>query len=93
MNSWYFFDGGAVTEQQMKKFKEEAEKQLEEITKTRELHFMLSLSIGYYSTVLCYQTQIGLLLSNADSLMYEDKDKRRKSVSENDILLRKDKKT
>ena len=85
-----FLDTTGLTEESIR---DRIEKQLEEITKTRELHFMLSLSIGYYSTVLCYQTQIGLLLSNADSLMYEDKDKRRKSVSENDILLRKDKKT
>ncbi len=66
------------------------DRRLEETLKSKTLPFKLSLSIGYYSTVLCYQTQIGLLLSCADSLMYEEKDKRRKSISEDDILLRKD---
>ncbi len=69
------------------------DRQLEETLRSKPLSFTLSLSIGYYSTVLCYQTQIGLLLNCADSLMYEDKNKRRKSISEDDILRRKDQKT
>jgi diguanylate cyclase (GGDEF)-like protein len=61
---------------------------LEEILAARPLPFMLSLSIGYHSTVLHYQTQIGRLLSCADSLMYEEKARRRSTISEDDILLR-----
>ena len=69
------------------------DRRLAETTETKPIPFTVSLSIGYYSTVLCYQTQIGLLLSNADSLMYADKDKRRKHISGDDILHLKDKKT
>ena len=69
------------------------DRRLAETTETKPISFTVSLSIGYYSTVLCYQTQIGLLLSNADSLMYADKDKRRKHISGDDILHLKDKKT
>ena len=69
------------------------DKRLEETTEARSIPFTLSLSIGYYSTVLCYQTQIGMLLSNADSLMYEDKETRRKSISGDDILRSSDQQT
>ena len=69
------------------------DRQVKETIGTRPTPFRLSLSIGYYSTVLCYQTQIGILLSNADSLMYEDKDIRRKSITEADILLGTDQQT
>ncbi len=69
------------------------DRQLKETVDTKPTPFRLSLSIGYYSTVLCYQTQIGMLLSSADSLMYEDKEKRRKSVTEADILLGNDQQT
>jgi diguanylate cyclase (GGDEF)-like protein/PAS domain S-box-containing protein len=62
---------------------------LAEIIASKPLPFRLSLSLGYYSTVLHYQTQIGRLLSCADSLMYEDKQLRRDVISEDDILLRK----
>ncbi|OPL18210.1 MAG: hypothetical protein AVO35_06815 [Candidatus Aegiribacteria sp. MLS_C] len=61
---------------------------IDEIVASKPLPFMLSLSIGYHSTVLHYQTQIGRLLSCADSLMYEDKQQRRSRISEDDILLR-----
>ncbi len=63
---------------------------LEDTLETKPIPFTLSLSIGYYSTVLCYQTQIGMLLSLADSLMYKDKDERRKTISGDDIVSRKD---
>ena len=66
------------------------DKRIEETLETKPITFTLSLSIGYYSTVLCYQTQIGMLLSNADSLMYKDKDERRKIISGDDIVSRKD---
>jgi diguanylate cyclase (GGDEF)-like protein/PAS domain S-box-containing protein len=66
---------------------------LEETIEVKPLPFVVSLSIGYYSTVLCYQTQIGLLLSNADSLMYADKDRRREHISGDDILRLKDQQT
>ncbi len=69
------------------------DKRLKETIETRPITFTLSLSIGYYSTVLCYQTQIGMLLSNADSLMYEDKETRRKSISGDDILRSPDQQT
>ena len=69
------------------------DRRLEETLENKRIPFRLSLSIGYYSTVLCYQTQIGLLLSNADSLMYEEKEKRRKSISGDDILLLNDHQT
>ncbi len=69
------------------------DKRLEETIETRPIPFTLSLSIGYYSTVLCYQTQIGMLLSNADSLMYEDKETRRKSICGDDILRSPDQQT
>lgn len=61
---------------------------LEELLESKPLPFRLSLSIGYHATVLHYQTQIGRLLSCADSLMYEEKAKRRSMISEDDILLR-----
>lgn len=69
------------------------DRRLEESIEVKPIPFVVSLSIGYYSTVLCYQTQIGLLLSNADSLMYADKDKRRKHISGDDILRLKDQQT
>lgn len=62
---------------------------LDELVSAKPLPFRLSLSIGYYSTVLHYQTQIGRLLSCADALMYEEKQQRRSRISEDDILLRK----
>lgn len=61
---------------------------IDDMVSSKPLPFMLSLSIGYHSTVLHYQTQIGRLLSCADSLMYEDKQQRRSRISEDDILLR-----
>lgn len=82
-----------ATDLTVESIRERIDKRLEETIKTRPLPFMLSLSIGYYSTVLCYQTHIGQLLSCADSLMYEDKDKRRTSISEDDILSSKGQQT
>ncbi|MCD4702123.1 MAG: GGDEF domain-containing protein, partial [Candidatus Aegiribacteria sp.] len=79
-----------ATDLTVESIRERIDKRLEETIKTKPLPFTLSLSIGYYSTVLCYQTHIGQLLSCADSLMYEDKDKRRASISEDDILRRTD---
>lgn len=81
-----FLDTPGLTAESIR---ERLNKRLSETLETKPLPFMLSLSIGYYSSVLCYETQIGRLLSSADSLMYEDKEKRRKSISGNDILLRK----
>ncbi|MCK5116195.1 MAG: diguanylate cyclase [Candidatus Aegiribacteria sp.] len=69
------------------------DKRLNETIEVRPIPFTLSLSIGYYSTVLCYKTQIGMLLSNADSLMYEDKEIRRESISGDDVLRSPDKQT
>ena len=68
--------------------RERIDSRLEQVVSTKPLPFRLSLSIGYYSTVLHYQTQIGRLLSCADALMYEDKARRRSAISEEDILLR-----
>ncbi len=85
-----FLDTQGLTAESIR---ERINRQLEEILRNKTLSFLLSLSMGYYTTVLCYQTQIGLLLSCADSLMYEDKETRRKSLSEDDILLRKDQQT
>lgn len=82
-----------TTELTRESIRNRIDKRLEETLEAKPLPFMLSLSIGYYSTVLCYKTQIGFLLSSADSLMYEDKDKRRKSISEDDILRRKNQRT
>lgn len=73
----------------LKSIRRRIDSRLEEMEMEKPLPFMLSLSIGYYSTVLHYQTQIGLLLSRADSLMYEDKQKRRSRISGEDILLRR----
>ncbi|MFO8184481.1 MAG: diguanylate cyclase [Candidatus Aegiribacteria sp.] len=70
----------------LKSIRRRIDSRLEEMEMEKPLPFMLSLSIGYYSTVLHYQTQIGLLLSRADSLMYEDKRKRRSRISGEDIL-------
>jgi len=59
--------------------------QIEISIASNPLPFTLSLSMGYYSTVLCYQTQIGRLLSFADSLMYEDKNRSKVSSIKKDI--------
>lgn len=78
-----FLDTTGLT---VKSIRQRIEYQQEETVSARPLPFMLSLSIGYHSTVLCYKTQIGMLLSCADSLMYQDKEERRSSISEDDIL-------
>ncbi|MEN8208282.1 MAG: sensor domain-containing diguanylate cyclase [Candidatus Fermentibacteria bacterium] len=84
-----FLDTQGLT---VKSIRTRIDKRLKQTIETKPLPFRLSLSIGYYSTVLCYQTQIGMLLSNADKLMNKEKDKNRKSLSEDDIVIRKDKK-
>lgn len=75
-----------TTEFTVESIRERIDSKLKESQEIRFLPFMLSLSIGYHTTVLCYQTQIGRLLSYADSLMYEDKKSRRSRISEEDIL-------
>jgi len=72
----------------VKSIRERLDRNLKIAVENKSLPFKLSMSIGYYSTVLCYQTQIGRLLSSADTLMYEDKAIRRSSISEDDILRR-----
>ncbi len=84
-----FLDTTGLT---LESIRQRIDRQLEETFKTKPLPFILSLSIGYHSTVLSYQTQIGRLLSSADSLMYADKEDRHSSVSGDDILRRTDKK-
>ena len=74
-----------------KSIRERINSQLKEILTTDSLPFVLSLSVGYYTTVLCYQTQIAKLLSLADSLMYEDKKERKSRITEEEILLGKGK--
>jgi len=69
--------------------RERIENQLKESPATESLPFVLSLSVGYYTTVLCYQTQIAKLLSFADSLMYEDKKERKNRIREEEVLLSK----
>jgi diguanylate cyclase (GGDEF)-like protein len=81
-----FLDTGGFT---VESIRERIQGKLQEIISDKPLPFRLSLSIGYHSTVLHYQTQIGRLLSCADTLMYEDKQQRKSSLSEDDILLRK----
>ncbi len=78
-----------TTEFTVHSIRERIDSKIKESEETRLLPFMLSLSIGYHTTVLCYQTQIGRLLSYADSLMYEDKKSRRSRISEEDILHNK----
>lgn len=73
----------------LKSIRRRIDSRLEEMETENPLPFMLSFSVGYYSTVLHYQTQVGLLLSRADALMYEDKEKRRSRISGEDILLRR----
>jgi diguanylate cyclase (GGDEF)-like protein/PAS domain S-box-containing protein len=80
-----FLDTAGFT---VESIRERIDSRLEELVSSKPLPFRLSLSIGFYATVLHYQTQIGSLLSSADSLMYEEKAQRRSRISEDDIMLR-----
>ena len=89
-----FMDSTGFTENSIR---ERIRGQIEELVPASGLETELSLSMGYFSTVLSYQTHIGQLLSQADGLMYSNKESSKEDVissdddpddfSEDDILI------
>lgn len=79
-----FMDSTGFTEFNIR---ERIRAQIEELTPSSGLETTLSLSMGYFSTVLSYQTHIGQLLSQADGLMYGNKEKAGEAISDSDSDL------
>jgi len=63
------------------------EVRIREILDETRLPFKVALSLGYYSTVLSYQTQVASLLSKADLMMMKDKQKRKFKITAEDMIL------